>query len=790
MKAFANMKLAQKVQLAIIPLMVVLFAFAGLTLNYFSRTRTINNAVKEAYVYIDRLIDIANIVEQKTGKGLTSNDIFELKSYFNKPAFNKTDFPSLISRNGEYVLHITRQGARLPMKAIQEIKNLKANEGFIYYQDITDDITENRILVYKYYKPYNAYFAISVSPTEVLEQVKANRRAMIAIVFLSSLISALVVWLLLKPITKQLAHLSVRLKQLAQGEIPPAVKVTDRSELGTLAESLNSLIDGLKSTTEFARQIEQNKLDFDFKPLSKNDQLGLALLQMRESLKRAQQEEAKRKKEDDIRTWINAGLAKFGDILRQNNNNLNLLADNVIQNLVNYLDANQGGIFMFKEYESEKHLELLSAFAYNRKKFLQKSIMLGEGLVGTCAVEKQTIYLKEIPSDYIAITSGLGEATPTSLLIVPLKLEDEIFGVIEIASFNEFAPYQIEFVEKVSESIASTLNSVKNNIRTRELLEQSQQQREEMAAQEEEMRQNMEEMQATQEEMQRKNLELEIITSAINQSLVSCSLNDDGFIIDSNLVFQEMTGYSKVELEGMLLESLIVDSQREEFSKLWKSVLNGQSINTTLHLIGNNGRERFLLASLTPGFDPMGLLIKILLVGHDITESKKLELMTQQQAKEIEKNIKRIKEEQEISNLRQREMETLLKALDQNCLVTIIEPDGLITYINNKNVEVLGDKKEDIENRFIQDIDFTAKNKPKEFERFWKSLHKGIKQTREFSLDVKGETRWVLENYTPIMDESGNLYKIINIALDITENKRKEMELNAVIEQLKQQLKK
>lgn len=789
MKALANMKLAQRIQITVITLMVVLFAFAAITLNYFSKTRTINNAIKEAHVYINSLIDIANIVEQKTGKGLSSSDIFELKPYFVKPAFNETDFPALISRNGEYIIHATREGARLPLKVIQEIKSLKTNEGQLSYQDNTEGISESRILVFKYYKPYNAYIAVSVSPSEVLEQVKVNRRVMIIIIIISSLLSAFAISLILKPVTRQLANLSVRLKQLAQGEIPSNVKVTGNSELGVLSNSLNSLIDGLKGTTEFARKIEQNQLDFQFTPLSRNDQLGMALLQMRESLKKAQVEEIKRKEEDNIRTWINAGLAKFGDILRQNNNNLNLLADNIIQNLVNYLDANQGGIFMIRDTESEKFIELLSAFAYNRKKFMQKTILLGEGLVGTCAVEKQTIYLKEIPGDYIAITSGLGEATPTSLLLVPLKLEEEIFGVIEIASFNEFAPYQIEFVEKVSESIASTLNSVKNNIRTRELLEQSQQQREEMAAQEEEMRQNMEEMQATQEEMQRKNLELEIITSAINQSLVSCSLNDDGFIVDSNVVFQDMTGYSKSELEGMLLENLIAESHREEFNTLWKSVIYGQTVNTTLHIMGNN-RERYLLATLAPGFDSMGILIKILLVGQDITEAKRLEIMTQQQAKEIEKNIKLIKEEQEISKQRQREMETLLKALDQNCLVTIIEPDGLITYINNKNVEVLGDQKEDIENRYLQDIDYTARNKPKEFEYFWKSLHKGIKQTREFSLKVKDETRWVLENYTPIMDESGKLYKIINIALDITDNKVKELELNQIIEKLRQQLKK
>lgn len=790
MKALANMKLTQRILIAIIPLMVILFAMAGLILNQFSSSRTINNAIHEAFVYIDRLTDLANIVEQKTGPGLSANDIFELKGYFSKPAYQKTDYPALISKNGQYLIHATRQGGRLPLQTIQDIKLQNAKKGYISYLDVTENKTEQRILVYKYYKPYNAYIAISLSPKETLEQVKVNRRAMILIVVISSLIIALMVYYILKPVSKGLMHLTVRLRQLAQGEIPSHANINDKSELGDLSQSLNRLIDGLKSTTEFARQIEQNHLDFDFKPLSKKDQLGSALLQMRESLKKAYLEEQKRKEEDTIRSWFNAGLAKFGDILRQNNNNLNVLADNVIQNLVNYLDANQGGIFMLNDHDSDQHLELLSAFAYNRKKFIQKTIMLGEGLVGTCAVEKQTIYLKEIPQDYIAITSGLGEATPTALLIVPLKIEDKIFGVIEIASFNEFAPHQIEFVEKVGESIATTLNSVKNNLKTQELLEQSQQQREEMAAQEEEMRQNMEEMQATQEEMQRKNLELEIITNAINQSLISLSLTEDGFITDSNTVFQEMTGYSKSEVEGMLLENLISPDEREGFIQLWQTVVNGQSVNTTLHLLGNNNRERFMLTTLSPGFDSMGLLIKILLIGQDVTEAKKLEIITQQQAKEIEQNLRKLKKEQDISAQRQREMETLLKALDQNCLVTIIEPDGLISYINNKNVEVLGDKMEDIENRYLQDIDYTAKNKPKEFERFWKALQNGELQTREFSLTVSGKVKWVLENFTPIMDENGQLYKIINIGLDITENKQKEEELNSIIAQLKEQLKK
>jgi hypothetical protein len=119
-------------------------------------------------------------------------------------------------------------------------------------------------------------------------------------------------------------------------------------------------------------------------------------------------------------------------------------------------------------------------------------------------MEKETIQLTEIPDDYVEITSGLGKATPSYILLVPLKHEEDVLGVIEIASFRVFEKHEVEFTERVAQSIASTILSVKINARTRMLLEQSQQQAEEMLAQEEEMRQNMEELQATQEEMSRK----------------------------------------------------------------------------------------------------------------------------------------------------------------------------------------------------------------------------------------------------------------------------------------------
>ena len=129
---------------------------------------------------------------------------------------------------------------------------------------------------------------------------------------------------------------------------------------------------------------------------------------------------------------------------------------------------------------------------------------MGEGILGQTFLEKETTYLTNLPEDYIRITSGLGDANPKSILIVPLKVDTQVYGMIELASFNAYLPHEIAFVEKLGESIASTLASVRAAQKNRQLIQQFQQQTEEMRAQEEEMRQNMEELQATQEEISRK----------------------------------------------------------------------------------------------------------------------------------------------------------------------------------------------------------------------------------------------------------------------------------------------
>jgi len=282
------------------------------------------------------------------------------------------------------------------------------------------------------------------------------------------------------------------------------------NELSLMMRKVSGLAKSFRKVAAFANHVGRGELNAEYELLGENDDLGKAMLDMRANLKDAEAEMEKSRREDERRNWATQGLAKFAEILRHDNDNMESLAYNIVSNMVKYLDANQGGIFVLSESENggEKFLEMMACYAFDRKKFVDKQIRIGEGLVGTCYLEGEPIYITDVPDEYIAITSGLGDANPNAILISPLKVNDQIYGVMELASFREFEPYQLEFVQKVSESIASTIGSVKVNIRTGKLLEQSKIQAEEMANQEEELRQNMEEMQATQEEMRRREAEL------------------------------------------------------------------------------------------------------------------------------------------------------------------------------------------------------------------------------------------------------------------------------------------
>jgi len=478
------------------------------------------------------------------------------------------------------------------------------------------------IIVGKTTRPWS--LVIVVPKAIILEE--ANRNFIISIIvgLVGLLILSAVIYFSSKKfIVSPIQNITNTLKRLSNGHIGNDIvlEYDNNDEIGQMASALNTSIQGFSEKSTFAQNIGLGNLDTELNLLSSDDLLGKSLIQMRESLKTAHEEERVRKIEDEKRQWSNAGLAKFSEILRQNNDKLDVLSSEIIKNIVQYINANQGGLFIFNDDDPEQiHFELLSTYAFSRHKFIKKQILLGEGLVGTCALEKQTIYLTEIPEKYIEISSGLGEARPRCLLIVPLLIEEKVLGILELASFAEIEQYQIDFVEKLAQSIASTLTSVRTNIRTSLLLAKTQQQAEEMSAQEEEMRQNMEELQATQEEAARKTSEMQHYIDAINNSSYLIEYDTNGYITYINDAYLSLLHIPREKLVGThhSYKMEFNTEQQKEYDKFWNDLRNGVIKRETHKFIIDDISYTFE-ETYSPLMDEQGVVYKIVKIANKIS---------------------------------------------------------------------------------------------------------------------------------------------------------------------------
>lgn len=415
-------------------------------------------------------------------------------------------------------------------------------------------------------------------------------------------------------ITKPLNYLRDVIDRLGNGDLVKIeIDKVSNDEIGDMATSLSSMAEGFGEITIFAENIGDGKYDSEFKPLSESDMLGNALLEMRANLKKVAEEDKKR-------NWATSGLAKFGDILRSYNDNFEKLADEIISNLVKYINANQGALFIIENDDAaseESYMELAACYAWDKKKFLEKKIYKGEGLSGQAWIEGDVIYLTEVPNDYVSITSGLGEANPRSVLIVPLKLNDEIHGVIEMASFREYEEFEIEFIEHIAENIASTISSVKVNERTQKLLEESTMMTEQMRAQEEEMRQNMEELQATQEKIERDQLDRESREKIVLSSTVTFELTAGFTIKSANEKCEDIFKYSPAELEGKMFKDMMVSSS--DLSEIREKAKAENFWNGILHMKDRSGNEVQILASIGQVPDSVNNDFMYVIYGQDIT---------------------------------------------------------------------------------------------------------------------------------------------------------------------------
>jgi len=536
-------------------------------------------------------------------------------------------------------------------------------------------------------------------------------------------------------------------------------KYADTSQ--SLHKALKQELDKNQKIYRFVEKIRMGNINAEYKVQGQDDVLGQSILDLRDNLKKNKEEEDRRRKEDQQRNWIAEGLAKFGDILRKDSDNLEELSYNLINNLVKYINANQGAFFIIEdEDEADTHLKMTACYAYERRKYADKRLEIDEGITGAAILEQETIYMTDVPESYVNITSGLGKATPGCLLVVPLKINDEVHGVIEIGAIKPIEKYIVDFVEKVAENIASTISNVKINSRTAKLLKESQEQAEALAAQEEQMRQNMEELQATQEEAARQSEKFITFTNAVNHTLLRAEYDPDGTLIYANTKFLKKLGYEKnSEVEGKNISMFINDKDKVWFNKLWTNLANGgKHFEGDMKHVTKQGRDLWTMSTYTCMRRDDGSVEKILFLAIDTTDQKKKSLDYQAQ----------------------------IDALNKSTIKVEFLPTGDLLECNKNFIDLMNYPLYELKEKSI--FDFVDKSDLNKIKEIWNKVAEGEswegilhQRTKDYK-DV-----WVHVSLSVVRDMYEDISKIIYIANDITNEKLMEIEAKKQNELLKQQ---
>ncbi len=578
----------------------------------------------------------------------------------------------------------------------------------------------------------------------------------VIIIFISLLVSIAFSRFLTEPILSLKATLQV----LGEGTLPSKVEKLSEDEIGQMAEKTNQLVQALKRTAHFAHDIGEGKFTTDFQPLGKDDTLGNALLNMRKSIQEAE-------KRDTERNWIVTGVAEIGAILREHNN-LNDLGDAVSAYVTNKINAVQGAFYVVNDDENDQaYIELISSFAYNKKKHLKAEFKFAEGLVGQSAIEQDTLLRTEIPYDYVTITSGLlGDKRPECLLIVPLITDEKVYGVLEFAGFNKFSSREVKFVEEISLITARTIFNIKVNERTRRLLEESRQMSNELQEQQEVLRQNAEEMQATQEELKRTNYQLEEQVAEVErtQNRMASLLENASEVItiyekDSQIRYispsvERILGYSQEDMIGQSDSKYILGEGAENFRNMFSTLMDKPDEQVTIQFIykTKNNEEKWLEATGTNLLDDPAVQ-GVIVNSRDITERRRAE--------------------------QEERMRSKMQALSENSpdLITRLDQEGTTFYINPVIETYSGIKPEEF---LMKDIRTSELNPAIVNE--WMSILNEVnaikdKVDREINFPAITGDRIMQVNAIPEFDEEQSVESVLVVSHDITERKLIELEI-------------
>ncbi len=353
--------------------------------------------------------------------------------------------------------------------------------------------------------------------------------------------------------------------------------------------------------------------------------------QQKEAAEASNQELKEKQREIELSNWHANSLATFGDILRQDKDNLEDFSYQIIRNLVKYSGAIAGALYLINEDEpneseqtkgkqGESYIEMKACYAYDQRKRINKTIEPGEGMVGRSIKDHEPVYLTRLPENYLTISSGLGQTQPDSLMIVPLVTGEEVYGAFELARFGKFEQYIRNFLEDVAEDIAVTMKTTYINLRTNRLLEQSRAQYEELSNQKEELQQNVEELKATREEADRIKTEMEGLVEALKKTSYFVQFDKEGKVSEINDLYLQLSGNTSRNITGKSFTEFFhsMEITVNGYDEIWQSIMKGQAQKRLLKI--NHGDQiRTLVGTFIPIPNKQGDTEKVVQIATDIT---------------------------------------------------------------------------------------------------------------------------------------------------------------------------
>ncbi|HSZ72497.1 MAG TPA: PAS domain S-box protein, partial [Cytophagaceae bacterium] len=561
------------------------------------------------------------------------------------------------------------------------------------------------------------------------------------------------------PLVNNIVVINESLKYLEEGMLPEKLTIDSNDEIGDIGERINSIADSLKQTAKYSQEVGKGDFNQVFRPLSEDDLLRNSLLGMTKSLREADTREKER-------TWVINGIADIGEILRETQS-LDLLGEYIVKFLVSKINAVQGAFYVASVDESGRNIiELKSAYAYNRKKYLDKVFKFGEGLVGQSAIEQATILRTEVPDNYFSITTGiLGDVKPSCIFICPLITDEKVFGVLEFAGLNLFTPNEIKLIDEAGPIIARTIFNIQVSENTQRHLEESKRMSSELQIQQEELRQNAEEMQATQEELQRSNVQLEDQIEQVKraqtkmQSLLEnasevITIFDESFVIKYvSPSLESILGYNASDLIGAHGLINIHEDDTDEFENAFSAIVQDSKLvaNLQFRYKQRNG-EWIWLEAIGRNMLSESSVAGMVFNCRDITVKRKAE---------VEERMRRN-----------------MQALSENSpdLITRISAEGRITYVNPVIETYTGHLAADFINQHLDETvigsDFVSN-----WKNAWTEVLTSAEKISKESTCVSSIGKRVMQiNAIPEFNDE-ILESILVISHDITEAKLIEVEI-------------